>query len=169
MNDDFEYSKSYQRVAAAEEQIERSSLLDYYVSLYKKKYKSEPIFPVTSVTQNQIKELHRVMKDKARDTVTAYFSMRDDWFDKQHHSLECLLKNLSKVNVQVSRQVQNRDLKNKLTLQFYCDSCQREFTLLWPMDSTYCDKLVRCVECTASNRPGMKAKNKRLTLDLPTL
>lgn len=151
MNDDFE--KPYRKIAAAEEQLERGALLDYYVKLYKQRYRAEPIFPVTAVTQTQIKDLQRIMKDKAYDTLTAYFKMKDDWFEKQHFSLDCLLKNLSKVNVQVTKAQGVAKAQGKISIQIYCDSCWNEFNLICDMHFDFLNKPVRCEPCYAQDAP----------------
>lgn len=155
MNDD-EFTRPYRRIAAAEESLERNALLDYYVKLYKQKYRAEPIFPITAVTQTQIKDLQRIMKDKAYATLTAYFQISDKWFEQQQYSLDCLLKNLSKVNVQIQKLDNTQKLKGKLKMQFHCDSCWQEFTLICAPDYDFLNVLVRCEPCTAANRPLKK-------------
>lgn len=165
---DDELSKPYKKLAAVEEQIESNSLLDLYIDLYKRKYKTEPIFPVTRVHMTQIKDLQRLTKGQARVFISEYFQINDEWIKKQHHDLPTLLKSLNKLSAIIAKRDGQKDLRGKLTIQFHCDACQREFTLLWPMNSTYCDKLVRCHECERQNKPTQKINMKtKLVCKLP--
>ncbi len=153
-SEDFEYSKSYRKLAAVEDKIQQDSLLELYVMLYKDKYKNEPIFPVDNKQYKFVKELRQQVGDeKARTFLHSYFEIRDDWFSKQHHSLECLLKNINKVALFASKRSDTNKLRGKLKMQFHCDSCWCEFTLICEPDFDYCNKLVRCPECEGANKP----------------
>lgn len=151
-----EQCKPYQRIAAAEEQLEHNSLLSLYIELYKKKYRAEPIFPVSNAHLTQIKDLRRAVKEKAYFFISSYFEMRDDWFEKQHYSLDCLLKNLNKVNTYLSSRTERTRDRGKIKLQFHCDACWKGFTLTCDMHFDFLNKPVFCEAC------GPNAKVKRL-------
>lgn len=166
---DDELAKPYKKIAAAEELIEANSLLDLYIDMYKRKYKTEPIFNVTRAHTTQIKDLQRLTKGQGRVFISEYFQMRDDWFHKQQYSLDCLIRNLNKVAVAVKKREAHVDLKGKMIIQIICDSCHKELRLYWPMDSTFVTKTVRCEVCERENRPGMVVRNKKINLSLPTV
>ncbi len=159
---DDELSRPYKKLAAVEEQIESNSLLDHYVDLYKRKYRTEPIFPVTRVHMTQIKDLQRLTKGQARVFISEYFQMKDDWISKQHHSMDCLLKSLNKIGASVAKRDAVKDLKGKIKLQFHCDSCWNEFTFICDSNFKYCDEFVQCEECKrVKARPKRVSKEER--------
>lgn len=152
----------YKRIAAAEEQLERQGLLDYYIKLYKQKYRAEPIFPVTAAVQTQIKDLQRIMKERSYDAITAYFQIHDKWFEQQHYSLACLLKNLSKINVQIQRNTTRVKMEGKLSVEISCDCCWKKFKLVCDANVSFLDKPVRCEECAKSGaRVKIPSKEER--------
>lgn len=157
MDDDF--YKPYQKLQAVEEKLAQDTLLELYIMLYKDKYKNEPIFPVDNKQYRHIRDLKKQVGDKAMSFLHAYFSMRDDWFMKQQYSLDCLLKNLNKVSMVVSRRDDTRKLQGKVRLTFSCDACWKPFELICDWNYDFLNKPVFCFEC------GAGAKAKKVTKD----
>lgn len=148
---------NYKRIAAAEDLVQSNALLDLYISLYKKKYRGEPIFPVSRAHHTQIKDFARNAGDKAHGIMQFYFEMKDEWFIKQAYSLDCLLKNLHRIAAEYSQRTGTaQKLKGKLKIQFHCDACWQEFTLICAPEYDFLNVLVRCEPCTTANKPLKK-------------
>ena len=148
----------YKRIAAAEELVNSNALLDLYSRLYKKKYRGEPIFPVSNAHLTQIKDFSRAVGDKAHGIMQHYFEMKDDWFIKQAYSLDCLIKNIHKVSASYSQRTNREHLHaGKRENQVYCDACWEEFTLLCDMNHDW-DRPIICDTCKQTGK-----KPKRLT------
>lgn len=152
MDDDF--TKPYRKIAAAEELLEQNSLLTIYIEFYKKKFRGEPIFPVDKIHFKHIKEIRSTAKERAYALIQHFFTMKDEWFVKQAYSLECLAKNLHKVNADYSQRVEPaHKMQGKLKMQFYCEACWVEFTLICEPGFDFINGLVRCEKCTQLNQP----------------
>lgn len=147
----------YKRIAAAEDVVEQNTLLDEYIRCYKNKYRGEPIFSVDNIHFRHIKTIRQSAKEKSRALINHFFAMKDDWFEKQAYSLDCLVKNLHRVNSDYSNRIEpQRKMQGKLKMQFHCDACWQEFTLICAPEYDFLNVLVRCEPCTAANRPLKK-------------
>lgn len=153
MNQDDDFTKPYRKIAAAEELIEEGSLMQDYVALYKKKFRGEPLVDVGRVQIAQIKHLKSVARDRALALLHHYFTMNDPWFIQQAYSLECLIKNLHKVHASFSQRTTHHKDSGKIELQFHCDACWKEFTLVCDMHFDLLNKMVRCPPCEMENKP----------------
>lgn len=149
-----DWNKPYQKIAAAQELIEESSLMQSYIDLYRKKFRGEPLVGVNSVHLAQVKHLKNTAKDRAHALLHHYFEMKDEWFIKQAYSLDCLIKNLHKVNASYSQRTTHHKDSGMIQLQFGCDSCGREFTLVCDMHYNLVNKRTRCVDCEREDKPG---------------
>lgn len=154
MNEDLH--KQYKRIQAAEDQMEVNNLLDLYISLYKKKFRNEPIFAPSNAHLTQIKDFKRLAKDKAYSIMNTYFQMNDDWFIKQHYSIDCLIKQINKVSTQAAKSIEIQSLKGKISLDFHCDACWKSMKLVCEPNFNFLDKPVRCDECYAKDAPIKK-------------
>ncbi len=154
MMDEDSWNNPYKKLQAVEDQIEEGSLMQSYVDLYRKKFRGEPLIDVNKVSIAQVKHLKSVAKDKAHALLHHYFEMRDDWFVKQAYSLDCLIKNLNKVNASYSQRTTNHKDSGKIQVQFSCDSCSREFTLVCDMHYNLVNKRTRCIDCERDDKPG---------------
>lgn len=142
----------YRKIAAAEEQIDSNALLDLYVELYKRKFYNEPIFPIHNGHFNQIKAFRKQAGERAYALLQHYFEMKDEWFHNQAYSLDCLLKNLNKVNAAYGQKAHVSELKDHISIPFHCDSCWHPFTLTVKANYDF-NRLTRCVECEREKRP----------------
>lgn len=152
-NDDDEFLKSYRKVAAAEELIETNTLLELYSTLYKKKYKGEPIFPFNKYHLQQIKDFKRATGEKAYYILQHYFTMRDPWFESQAYSVECLIKNLNRINADFSSKNSIHTPSGYMEIDFYCDACWVKFLLKAPMSWDLTTRFIRCPDCEKEDRP----------------
>jgi hypothetical protein len=147
-----DYEAPYRRLAAVEEQQQQNDLVDLYLKLYKEKYRQEFIVPVDRNHFKHIKDLRNVAGPKAMGILIAYFEMRDDWFSKQHHSLECLLKNINRVNAHLQQKQKAQELKGLILLNFYCEACGELNSV--PVKPSYDGNTpYRCNTCIEKNRP----------------
>lgn len=153
MNEDDQWNKQYRRLDAVEELSNRSALLELYARLYKEKFRLEPIFPSTNAHEAQLKALQKAVgADKAYALIQTFFEIRDTFFEKQQYSLECLMKNLNRVNVEAQRKHGEERLKGKLSMEFHCDACWTPFELICEPTYDYINKLVRCEPCKTESK-----------------
>lgn len=153
----------YKRIAAAEDQLEQSGLLSYYVERYQRKYRTPPIFPPDNRHFKHIKDLRNLTKEKAYDFITTYFEMHDDWFQKQNYSLDCLIKNLNKIAPVIVKRDSVREVKSKegVALKVGCDACWKEMTYIVPMNNVNIPSFIRCEECEKANKPRKTQKERK--------
>lgn len=144
--------RPYKKIQAAEDLVNSNALLDLYVTLYKKKYKAEPIFPVTREHLNLIKSFAQSTGPRAYGLLEHFFEMKDDWYHKQAHSLACLMNNLNKVNASYSQRVAAHKPSGLMHINTFCDACHAYFVLEVPMNHDM-NKTRRCGPCTKENRP----------------
>lgn len=158
---DEEYLKPYKKAQAVEEQIEFDSLMDYYRDRYKREYYTSPIFNNEAHGRTLIKDLKRLMGIKSRDVITTYFEMKDDWFVKQMHSLDCLLRNLNKVNSVLEKKTGTVQSGNsrRIRMTMSCDSCWKQFEYVRDWKEDFTTKPVFCNAC------GSGAKTRTVTRD----
>lgn len=153
MNDEFEnYKKTYGKINAAQEQQEQNLLVDVFASGWKAKHKGNYIFPVTNSHFQQMRDFRKAAGTNAAQLIEHYFTMRDEWFIKQRHSLDCLCKNLNLVNASYSSQAHAREHAGGMHVPFHCDSCWKPFELLAPITYNF-DRPTRCPDCEKVNRP----------------
>lgn len=153
MSDDV-WNKQYTRAAAVEDQLELDSLATHYQELYKKKHRGMmPLIADNNAHLFAFRELRRITGQKAFEILEAYFQMKDEWFEKQGYSMQCLLKNLNRVNQVAQRTTATRSLQGKIEIRVHCDSCWTQFDLTCPMTFDFLTELVRCDECKKMNRP----------------
>lgn len=164
MNSD-EYNQGYRRLAAVEEQQEISAIIDGYADLYRRRYKV-PFLPLNgAVHARQLKDFRMAAKDRAYELLNLYFESGDDWFVKQTHSVECLLKNLNKLNALSLNRAGNRKLKDSLRIPFYCDACWDLFDLVCEPTFDFLNVLVRCPFCAAAKKPLRRiSKEERISV-----
>ncbi len=158
MSDD-QWNKQYTRLAAVEEQLDLNSFLDRYVELYKKKFRGEPIFGIDNIHFKHAKDIQKMAGTKAFALVEHYFSMHDKWFEDHAYSLDCLVKNLDRVNADHSKR-QPRELEGKLKIDFHCDACWKPFVLICDPTYDFLNAAVRCEDCTKANKPLKKLSKK---------
>lgn len=153
----------YRKLAAVEELQDSNALLDLYVKLYKKKFRGEPIFPVSKAHLTQIKDFRKNAGDKAYELLQHYFEMKDEWFIKQAYSLDCLLRKIHIVAASYSQKVGKEQVPagKERVIEFNCDSCWRPFMLPTSFKHDP-DKQVRCPECERENKaPKRVTKEER--------
>lgn len=156
MNDDFEYTKGYRKIAAAEELQVQNDLLDLYLRLYRERYKQEFIVPVDKKHFKHIKDLREAVgNERALGIIYAFFEVRDSWFEKQHHSLECLLKNINKLSQYVAHLQRKQKLNGKLCIEMRCDACGNAFERILDPNHNF-DEIFRCADCMDENKPLYK-------------
>ena len=158
----------YKKIRAAEDLQESNYLLTVYRALYKNKFRNEPIFPLSNSHLTQIKDFRRLVGDQAQFVMEHYFTMKDDWFIKQQYSLDCLLKNINKVNGSYSSATRLTRSTNEISINWFCDSCWKPFVLTVSMQYDF-DKLTRCNECTAENKPWKRVDRNTKARTLKTI
>lgn len=165
---DDEFTKPYKKLQAVAELQEQNDLVDLYVHLFKEKYKTAYIVPVDRSHFKHIKTLRESMGPKALGILYAYFESRDDWFVKQQHSLECLIKNLNKVNQALLTKERVSELRDKLLINLHCDACWKSFDLICPPTKDIANSVVLCPVCEADDkapyRPTKEERRKALRL-----
>ena len=122
MNED-DLKAPYRKLQAVEDQIELNWILEVYTGYFKQKFKGMPIFPVDNIQFKWAKDLKKLCGMKAAEIIEHYFSMKDEWFIKQAYSLECLVKNINKVNASFSQNSHLRQSHNQITVPVFCDAC----------------------------------------------
>lgn len=146
------YKKTYGKIQAVVENQEQNFLVEVFASGWKAKHKGNYIFPVTNAHFTQMKDFRRQVGSCAAQLIEHYFTMRDDWFIQQRHSLDCLLKNVNKVIASYSTNAHARESAGKMSVPFHCDSCWEPFNLLVPITYNF-DRPSRCPECEKQNTP----------------
>lgn len=161
MYDNEQLKNQYRRLQATEDLVNSNALLDLYVSLYKKKFKGEPIFPVSNEHLNMIKSFAKASGHKAYALLEHYFEMRDDWFQKQAYSISCLMNNLNKVNASFSQKAASYRPHGTVRLHTFCDCCWEYFDTEVPMAHNF-DKTMTCPKCKETGaKPKRVSKEER--------
>lgn len=120
-----EYIKPYRKIQAAEELIESNSLLNHYITCYKKKYRTDPVFSLDNAHLTTIKDIQKMGKNKAFQLVEHFFQIDPDgWFSRNGHSLKCLKGSLHQVNSSLGKKMPAPD-SNDLAIQLHyaCTKC----------------------------------------------
>lgn len=146
MNEDNEFYRPYKKLQAVQDQQEQNLLVDIYASHWKNKFKSMPIFPVSNSHFTQMKDFRRAAGPNAALLVEHYFTMKDDWFIKQAYSLDCLVKNLNKVNASFGTLQHSKSNSNQMSIKIGCDACWEILELSVPINFDF-NRPVRCVTC----------------------
>lgn len=125
MNDTKEYLKPYLKLQAVEELKEQNRLLDLYVKHHQIRYKARPVFPPGTAHLTLLKDLKKMANEKAGALIEHYFKMEDPWFKTQCHSLDCLKKNLNKVNADYEQRSVKMTHNEKIRIEFLrvCSKC----------------------------------------------
>lgn len=153
------WNKQYRRLDTVQEQQEQDFLMQVYSSCYKRKFKTEPIFPVSNVHLTLMRDFRKLVGPKASELIETYFNMVDDWFIKQHYSLDCLIKNAGKVNAYFSSKMEHKALSGCMSIEAHCDSCWKAFPLTVKIGHDQ-NKLTRCPDCETKNLPCKKTTKK---------
>lgn len=169
--DDDEFQRPYKRIAAAEELVDANSILDCYITAYKKKFRNEPIFPKSNAHLTQIKDLKSQTKGRGYEFIQAYFQMKEWVFEQQHYSLDCLLKNLNKVSTYLAtRAPQTKAGTKTVAFDGYCDFCWGRMTVEDEISPTAFSGTMKCEQCIKENGPVKKIPHtRRLEVNLPEL
>lgn len=161
-----ELAGPYRKLEAVQEQQEAAFLVEVFSSHWKLKFKSMPIFPVSNYHFTQMKEFRKSAKAagaNAEALIEHYFSIRDEWFEKQAYSLDCLCKNVNKVNASYGKAKHSQDRSNKIRITRFCDCCEVPMELELPLDFDF-NALLRCEDCKNGNKPPKKTtKAERMT------
>lgn len=155
MDEDNELHKPYLKLKTITDQQEQNFLIEVFSSHWKLKFKGIPIFPVSNFHFTQMKDFRRAAGPNAALLIEHYFSMKDEWFSKQAYSLDCLIKNVNKVNASFSQHQHARSQANMLAPSInpmFCESCWKELHITVPLDFDF-NKAVRCEECRDRDRP----------------
>lgn len=150
MNDEFR--RPYVRLKETEDQITANNLLNLYITLYKQKFKGEPIFPTSKTHLTMLKNLVTSCGQRAYGIIEHYFEMKDEWFKQQAFSIDCLLNNLNKVNASYSEKVARTGFSGMLTVQTFCDACWGDCFITVKANHNF-DTPHRCPECEKNNVP----------------
>lgn len=142
----------YRKIAQAEELVNANALLDLYIALYKKKFRGEPIFPVSNEHLNMIKSFGRASGSKAYELLQHFFEMRDEWFQKQAYSIACLMNNLNKVNASYSQKAAAYRPSGTMQADVFCDHCWEDMVITVPMNHNF-DKTNCCDKCKENRVP----------------
>lgn len=153
MSDDFD--KPYRKLIAANDKIEDETLMQEYIHLYKQKFRGQPLFDVNRVHLAQIKHFRSLTKENAHALLNHYFTIKDPWFENQAYSIGCLISNLQKVSASFTQKTTVRKDTGKLMMEFGCDSCGIQFTMIEDLNADY-SKIIRCEKCVKENRPVLK-------------
>ena len=163
MNED-DLKAPYRKLQAVEDQIELNWILEVYTGYFKQKFKGMPIFPVDNIQFKWAKDLKKLCGMKAAEIIEHYFSMKDEWFIKQAYSLECLVKNINKVNASFSQNSHLRQSHNQITIAVFCDACWKEFPLTVSINHDF-NHPHKCPDCVIKNRPLKRVeREKRLKI-----
>lgn len=166
MNDDYLRYSSSAKMGQAHDLIESNALLDLYIKLYKKKYRGEPVFPVSNAHLTQIRDFKRNAKDKAYELLQHFFEMKDQWFENQAYSLDCLLKNLHKISASYSSRTGHVQKGIMIEIKFFCDACGLEFKKTLPAQTDPTKHFARCEACEKKNAPQRRMPKEKIKLEL---
>lgn len=143
----------YRKLDQVADLQENNFYLDVYISHYKNRYRNEPIFDLSNIHFKYIKDLRKLVGNKTGEVLEHYFEMKDDWFYKQQHSLECLIKNINAVvNSLSSRARPSFGNSKMMNVDFHCDACWKAFVLTCPLNYDF-NTFTRCEQCEKEDRP----------------
>ena len=150
----FKLQGNYKKLAAVEEVEHNNLLVDIFISHWKLKFKAPPLFADT-LHFAQMRGFQKIAGKKSEALIEHYFAMKDEWFISQAYSLDCLCKNINKVNASYSLFAESRNKENKVAVDVHCDSCWAPFQMLAGLNHDW-DKMMRCPPCEKANRPLKK-------------
>lgn len=150
MTEEEQYRQTYGKIQAAQDQQEQSYLVDVFSRCWKNKFYSFPLFPTSNYHFVQMRNLKKEAGDKAAELIEHYFEIKDEWFIKQAYSLDCLCKNINKVNASLASRA-THERAGDLLIRYACDACEKQIDLRVP--SNYKFIFERCEDCIKANRP----------------
>lgn len=108
-----------------------NSLLDHYKSCYRRRYGSDPFIANIGIAMTAIKDLIRGSDHKrARDILTTYIKMNgdQDWYKRQGHTLDCLVKNVAAVSAATPSIKEERSSETRMVWWTWCatPTCKAE-------------------------------------------
>lgn len=138
------------QMAAVLDNIEANHLISVYEHEFSKAFGFKPIFEPGSYQHiTTFKDIYQACKEQADPLVRHFFKMKDEWFQKQGYTPECLKKNLAAIAI---------DLKNKAPFRHHgpiqfsfmcgCDICFEYFTLTTTQEFLNSNKPRLCLSCT---------------------
>lgn len=156
-----QYGDKYRKLQATEEQIEFNTILNIYCNQYRRRFLTPPIF-VNDSHLITIKNLKKAVGERAIELVQHYFTMKDEWFQKQGYSIECLLAKINLVQADYSKKGTLSRGTDYRSVTVYCDACWAAIPKTVPMQYD-CKELQFCTKCTTSGvtRPMKLTKEER--------
>lgn len=120
-----QWEAPYRKVAAVHELQESNFLVRLYLECYEKRYKAKFVFPLGNSHLTLIQDIQKMAKDRTPQLIEHYFKMNEPWFKSQTHSLECLKKNLNKVNADFEQRGMKVTSAEPVKVQFFrtCIKC----------------------------------------------
>lgn len=161
MNDEEILRRPYKKLQATEELINNNALLDLYASLYRKKFKSAPIFPVNNSHITAIKDFAKLAGDRAYGLMEVFFDCKDDWFIKQAYSIDCLIKNINKVNAYYAQRIDFHRGNHKALSKVFCDHCWEDMEIVTTFNHNF-DKTNCCDNCRANKTPPKRVTKQQI-------
>lgn len=147
---------------AVHENKEANRLTTIYAHEFEKLFGIKPILDPNGFHIATFKEIATACKDKAEDLVRHFFKMRDEWFQKQGYTPECLKKHLPMVSMDLQRKssfTHKGELKMHITLT--CDQCFSRFILTTTESFLSSGKPRFCISCLDQQNTEQKESHTR--------
>lgn len=123
-----QWEAPYRKVAAVHELQESNYLVNLYLNCYERHYKAKFIFPLGNAHLTLIQDIKKQAQDRTAALIEHYFKVKEQWFSQQNHSLECLKKNLNKVNADYEKRSQMTQTSETFIKSWLsCDKCFKHF------------------------------------------
>ncbi len=133
---------------AVYENKEANLLIDIYSKEFRRLFGIAPIFDANNFHIGTFKDIAKSAKEQGPDLVKHFFKMKDDWFQKQGYTPECLKKHLPAIAIDHQKRVHlKHDGPIKVTTKYACDNCFLHFDLTCTIDFLYSEVPRRCPDC----------------------
>lgn len=135
-----------------EVQLQRNAgtLIEYYTTLYERRYGTRPILDAAGRDEMVLKDLIKKFGfEKATLFLDAYFRMEDRWFLTKYHSLKVLQDNLNAVNVEATRRTPKASNNTPLWISsaISCGTCFKYFDVVHDAHLDWLNLIFRCPSC----------------------
>ena len=142
---------------AVHENRESNALIDLYTKEFEKAFGIKPIFEANGFHTGIFKDIAKSTGAEAAPLIKHFFKMKDEWFQKQGYSPECLRKHLPAISIDYQRRAHlTHSGPMMITAEVACDACFGYFPLTCTIDFLYSDKPRICTNCSEQQNTERK-------------
>lgn len=133
---------------AVHENKEANRLTEIYIEEYERAFGIKPVFDPGNFHIGIFKDIHQATKEKGEDIVRQFFHIKDEWFQKQGYTPECLKKNLATIALSLKQRAHAPQRgPTTFVTTVTCDECFRQFDLTTTKHGLDSDQPRICNEC----------------------